>query len=162
MIISPPYFPTSTASIEELGEWQLVQNIRKDLIKSYSLFCCSLSSVFKVLLGDALTQIVTSSSYSVDLCSNLGFPDGSTGKESPCNAGDLGLIPGLGRTSGEGNANPLQYSCLENSIDRGAWLATVHGVAKSRTQLSDFHLLHYILQKVELTGDTSKIHCMPS
>ena len=55
-----------------------------------------------------------------------------------CNAGDLGLIPGLGRSPGEGNGNPLQYSCLENPVDRGAWRATVHGVAKSRTRLSDF------------------------
>ena len=57
---------------------------------------------------------------------------------SACNAGDPGLIPGLGRSSGEGNGNPLQYSCLENPMDRGAWQATVHGVAKSWTQLSDF------------------------
>ena len=52
--------------------------------------------------------------------------------------GDLGLIPGLGRCPGEGNGNPLQYYCLENPMDRGAWWAAVHGVAKSRTQLSDF------------------------
>ena len=54
------------------------------------------------------------------------------------NVGDLGSIPGLGRSSGEGNGNPLQYSCLENPMDRGVWWATVHGVAKSRAQLSDF------------------------
>ena len=52
--------------------------------------------------------------------------------------GDLGSIPGSGRSPGEGNGNPLQYSCLENPVDRGAWWATVHRVAKSRTQLSDF------------------------
>ena len=57
---------------------------------------------------------------------------------SAYNAGHLGSIPGWGRFSGEGNGNPLQYSCLENSMDRGAWQATVHGVAKSRTQLNDF------------------------
>jgi len=62
----------------------------------------------------------------------LGFPCGSAGKESPCSVGDLGSIPGLGRSSGEGNGNPLQYSGLENS--------TVHGVTKSWTGLSDFHL----------------------
>ena len=56
---------------------------------------------------------------------------------SASNAGDLGSIPGLGRSLGEGNGNPLQYSCLENPMDRGAWWATVHGVAKSQTQLSD-------------------------
>ena len=60
----------------------------------------------------------------------IGLPGGSDGKESACNAGDLGSIPGLGRSSGEGNSNPLQYSCLENPIDRGAWRATVHGAAK--------------------------------
>ena len=67
-----------------------------------------------------------------------GFPGGSEVKVSACNAGDLGSIPGLGRSPGEGNGNPLQYSCLENPMDRGAWWATVHGVAKSQTGLSDF------------------------
>ena len=63
----------------------------------------------------------------------MGFPHSSVGKESVCNAGDPGLIPGLGRSPGEGNGNPLQYSCLENPMDRGAWQAIVHGVAKSQT-----------------------------
>ena len=67
-----------------------------------------------------------------------GFPGGSEGKASACNVGDLGSIPGSGRSPGEGNGNPLQYSCLENPMDGGAWWATVHGVAKSRTRLSDF------------------------
>ena len=69
--------------------------------------------------------------------SYLGSPGSSNGKESACNAGDLGSIPGLGRSSGEGNGNALQYSCLENPMDRGAWRATVCGMAKSRTRLSD-------------------------
>ena len=56
-------------------------------------------------------------------------------KNPPANAGDTGSIPGLGRPPGGGNGNPLQYSCLENPMDRGAWWATVHGVSKSRTQL---------------------------
>ena len=60
----------------------------------------------------------------------MGFPHSSVGKESACNAGDLGLIPGLGRSPGEGNGNPLQCSCLKNPMDRGAWQATVHGVAR--------------------------------
>ena len=63
----------------------------------------------------------------------LGFPGGSVGKESACNARDLGSIPGLGRSPEEGNGYPLQYSGLENSTDKGAWQATDHGVAKSRT-----------------------------
>ena len=58
------------------------------------------------------------------------FPGGSDGKASACNAGDPGSIPGLGRSSREGNGNPLQYSCLENSMDRGAWQAAVHGVTR--------------------------------
>ena len=69
----------------------------------------------------------------------LGFPCGSTGKESACNEGDLGSIPGLGRYSGEGKGYPLQDSGLENSMD-----CTVHGVAKSWTQLSDFHFHPFI------------------
>ena len=66
----------------------------------------------------------------------LFYTTSSNGKESACNAGDQGLIPGLGRSSGEGNGNPLQYSYLENFMDRGAWWATVCGVAKSWTRLS--------------------------
>ena len=66
-----------------------------------------------------------------------GFPSGSDGKESAYNAGDLGLISGSGRSPGEGNGYPLQYSCLENSMDREAWQATVHRVTKSGTQLSN-------------------------
>ena len=72
----------------------------------------------------------------VSLCQQK--PSGSLdGKESACNSGDQGLIPGLGRSPGEGNDNPFQYSCWENSMDRGAWWATVYGVSKSQTQLSN-------------------------
>ena len=60
----------------------------------------------------------------------LCFPCGSAGKESACNAGDLGSIPGLGRSRGVGHGNSLQYSCLENPMDRGAWQATVHGITR--------------------------------
>ena len=66
----------------------------------------------------------------------MDFPGGSVGKESACNVGDLGLIPGLGRSPGEGNSYTLQYSGLENSMDMDY---IVHGVAKSRTRLSDFN-----------------------
>jgi len=68
----------------------------------------------------------------------LGFCGGSAGKESTSNAGDLGSIAGLGRSPGEGNGYPFQYSGLENSMDRGAWQATVLGVTKSQIWLSDF------------------------
>ena len=63
----------------------------------------------------------------------MGFPGGSDGKEAACNAGNLGLIPGSGRSPAEGNGNPLQYSCLENSMDREAWQVKVRGVAKNWT-----------------------------
>ena len=66
-----------------------------------------------------------------------GFPGGSAVKSPPASAGDAGLISGSGRSPGEGNGNPLQYSCLENLMDREAWWATVHGVAKSQTLLTD-------------------------
>ena len=67
---------------------------------------------------------------------SLCFPGGSESKESTCNAGDLGLIPWSGRSLGEGNGTPLQYSCLENPMDRGAWWATVHGVTENQTRPS--------------------------
>ena len=72
----------------------------------------------------------------------MGFPGGSDSRESACNERDQGSIPGSGRFPGGGHSSPLQYSCLENSMDRGARWATVHGVAKSRKQLGDFSL-HY-------------------
>ena len=67
----------------------------------------------------------------------MGLPQWLSGKESTCNAGDAGLIPGSGRSPGGGHGNPLQYPCLENPMDRGDWWATVHGVTKSQTRLSD-------------------------
>ena len=74
----------------------------------------------------------------------IDWLSGSDGKESASNVGDLGSIPGLGRYLGEGNDNPLQYCCLENSMDRRAWQATVHGVAKIWTRLSNFQF-HLVL-----------------
>ena len=76
----------------------------------------------------------------------MGFPGGLEGRASACNEGDPGSIPGLGRSLGEGNGNPLQYSCLENPMDRAAWWATVHGVAKSQTQLSS-HFTSYMINE---------------
>ena len=67
----------------------------------------------------------------------MGFPHGSVVKNPPANAGDTGLIPGSGKSPGEANGNPLQYSCLESPIDKGASWDTVHEVAKSQTQLSN-------------------------
>ena len=67
----------------------------------------------------------------------MGFPGDLNGKKSFCNAEDLGLIPGSGRSHGVGNGNPLHYSCLENPMDRGAWWATVYGIEKGQTRLSD-------------------------
>ena len=67
----------------------------------------------------------------------MGFADGSDGKESAYNAGDSGSIPGSGRFPGEGNDYPLQYSCLQNSMDRGAWWVIVHGIAKSHSVMFD-------------------------
>ena len=72
----------------------------------------------------------------------LGFPGGLEVKASAYNVGDLGSIPGLGRSTGGGNGNPPQYSCLENPMDGRAWWTTVHRVTKSRTQLSDFTHTH--------------------
>ena len=73
----------------------------------------------------------------MDIQGLTGRPGGSDGKESACNVGNPGLIPGSGRAPGEGNSNLLQYSCLENPKDKGAWWAIVRGVTKSWTQLSD-------------------------
>ena len=75
-------------------------------------------------------------------CSGIlvGFPGGSEGKASACNAGDLGSIPGSGRSPGEGNGNPLRYPCLQNPMDRGAWWAAVHGVTERQTGPSDSYL----------------------
>ena len=100
---------------------------------------------------------------------NRCFPGSSDGKASAYNAGDRGSILGLGRSPGEGNGNPLQYSCLENPMDWGAWWATDHGVTKSQTRLSDFNfnnnednrgILHFtvlhrhcILYKLKVRGN---------
>ena len=96
--------------------------------------------LFYNLMRDTHLEIITE-----DPGVFLGFPGGSDSKESACNAGDPGLIPGWGRSPGEGNGNPTQYACLENPMDRGAWKSTVHGVARARHYLATkpppvFHL----------------------
>ena len=87
------------------------------------------------------TQTLNDTTDQIDLIAIYrtfwGFPGGSDSKESACNVGDLGSVPGSGRFPGEGTDNPLQYSCLENPMNREAWRATVHGIAKSQTQLND-------------------------
>ena len=85
--------------------------------------------------------------FSMHVLLIVGFPGGSDDNEYPCNVGEPGSVPGLGRSPGEVNGNPLQYSCLENPMDRGAWQSTVHGVAKSWTQLSNFTITAYLLTK---------------
>ena len=84
----------------------------------------------------ALWQNLGSGSLPWDLWQHVNFLGDSDGKESACTAGDPGSISGSGRSPGEGNGYPLWYSCLENSMDRGAWWVTVHGVARSQIQLS--------------------------
>ena len=85
-----------------------------------------------------MTQKIFSFYYNISLFIYFPRADGSDGKESACNVGDPGSIPGSGRSPGEGNGDPLQCSDLENSMDRGAWWATVDGVAKSQTLLRDY------------------------
>ena len=110
----------------------LLHNFRKGrfVLRMVDLSNLSKWFVFFSLLSWKLSPHLKEALYSF-----LGFPSGSDGKESACSAGDLSLIPGLGRSSGEGNGNPLQYSCLENPMDRGGY--TVHRVAKSWTRLSE-------------------------
>ena len=85
-----------------------------------------------------------------------GFPGGLEGKASACNAGDPGSIPGSGRSPGEGNGTPLQYSCLENPMDGGAWKTTVHGVTEVRTRLSNFtFIFHFHALEKEMATHSS-------
>ena len=91
---------------------------------------------------------------------SVGFPGGSVGKESTCNQlpNHLGLIPGSGKSPGGGHGNPLQYSCWENPMDRGAWRATVHGVTKSQTSLCDLTLLSGMIFLISLSDSLLLVH----
>ena len=107
----------------------------RKMVRDREAWCAAVHGVSKsnTQLGDWTKTITGAGIY---WSPTMGFPGGSDGKESAaCNAEDLGSIPGLGGSPGEGNRYPLQYSCLENPMDRGAWRATVHGVAKSQTWL---------------------------
>ena len=100
--------------------------------------------------------------YSGEHMSILGFPDGLSGKESTCNAGDSGSIPGLGRCPGGGNDNPLKYSCLKNSTDSEAWWPIVQRVTKSWTQLSDWAPPEHVSPKLLINPppSTPRTYCI--
>ena len=103
-----------------------LQSIRSQSQTQLSTVCVVLQSENPAMEGQNFSFL-----FDLDWCDR--FPGGSDGKATSCNAGDLGSILGSGRSPGEGNGNPLPYSCLENPMDGGAWWATVHGVAKSQT-----------------------------
>ena len=91
----------------------------------------------------------------------IRFPGASDGKESACNAGDPSLISGSEKSPGEENGNPLQYSCLKNSMDRGAWWVTVHRVAKSQTQLIDFSFTFHGKYIINILHKDKKTNAFP-
>ena len=131
--------------------WVPIQSIH--MVNTQLMWLCfSSTSANKWRRNDRILLFCTSdwnhwSGKTINLCSKQeDFLGGSDGKEFACNAGDPGSIPGLGRSPGDGNGNPLQYSFLENSMNRGDWWATVHGVAKSWTHLSDFHICTFPLK----------------
>ena len=116
----------------------------------YSIYNIYVYNIVKITIYNIYTLYIVSTEcilfdtkcsrnpvYEVTHSSRIwNIPGGSDSKEPTCNVGDPGLIPGSGRSPGEGNGNPLQYSCLENPMDREAWRATIHGVAKNWTWLS--------------------------
>ena len=121
-------------------------------------------SVHFCLLGFFFADSISfGSNLSVHSFNFMGFPGGSVGKESACNAGDArdsDSIPGWGRSPGGGHGNPLQYYCLENPMDRGAWQVTVHGIAKSQTRLKQLsmHIFYFFLVQ---SGDCTFLEICP-
>ena len=113
--------------------------------KGYPLQCSGLENYMDCIVHGVTKSWTWLSHFHFHLRITSGVPGGSDGKESACNDGDLGSVSGLGRSPGEGNGNLLQYFCLENLMDRGAWRATFHGVAKSWTWLSEFHFTSFII-----------------
>ena len=129
----------------QVGESAVLLSCSLDLlIKKYLLenFCISRERMFASFLKQTPSIVWIYSYIPIEGHYRLfqGFPGISDGKESACNARDPGSIPGSGRFPGGGNGNPLQYSCLGNPMEGGSWWATVHGVTKSQTRLSNFHL----------------------
>ena len=120
--------------------WLQHHNLKAPTLQRPAFFIVQLSHPYRTTGKTIVLTIWTFLSQRISLLFNMlvrfvmGFPHSSVGKESTCNEGDLGLIPGLGRCPGEGKGYPLQYSGLENSMDY-----TVHGVAKSQIRLSNFH-----------------------
>ena len=110
--------------------WGGMFSVMPGLTSSGELFT-SLSTLISSFIHVSANCII-----SFFLMVNMGFAGNSVGEETACSAGDQISVPGSGRSRGEGNDNPLQYSCLENPMDRGAWHAAVHGVTKSRTGLA--------------------------
>ena len=110
--------------------------------KGYVFQCSCLENSMDCRVHGIAKSWTQLSDFHFHFLQHQGFPDDAVIKNPPANAGDtgdMGFIPGLGRSPGVGNGNPLQYSCLKNSMDRGAWWATAYGVSKSRTRLSDEH-----------------------
>ena len=118
----------------------MIQGFLLESCIAITIFLSRSFSTFKIHVYKYFSEAKTVTHFKIPVISQSfgrvpikmgGFPGGSDGKASACNAGDPGLIPGSGRSPGEGNGNPLQYSCLEHSMDGGAWWATVHGIAES-------------------------------
>ena len=135
----PPYFMCGISSYtfsEDTDEVSVLYSFSINSILGYFLICLLCWHTF--MMFTSLGHVVPSISFqSLDLMSLALLPGGSMVKNLPASAGNTGSVPGLGRSPGGGNGNPLQYSYLRNPMNRGTWWATVHGVTKSLTQLSD-------------------------